>query len=143
MMLRQSSSRNLRSKSVKVKHALWIFVLLAICMWFLYQVKQSYNKKGELEHKHTQVLQNEENEYHIMKMGRKDLKPRLQEVAEAFEKHEDEEFEFEDDEMKVRENEGGENVDLDEEIDEGDKEKSDEVENDQLLDLIDEDDKDG
>ncbi|KAI3460113.1 hypothetical protein Pfo_016776 [Paulownia fortunei] len=142
MMLKQSPSRNLRAKRLKVKHALQIFVLIAVCIWLLYQVKQSYNKKGALEERPAQVSEYGENEYQILKTGRKHLKPRLDEFAAEFEKHGDEEAELEDEESKVRDNEGEENIDRDEETDAGDKEKSEEAEHDQLQDFIDEDDKD-
>ncbi|PQQ10772.1 neurofilament medium polypeptide [Prunus yedoensis var. nudiflora] len=45
-MLKQSPSRNQRSKGFKVKHALQMFLLLAICIWLLYQLKHSHDKKA-------------------------------------------------------------------------------------------------
>ncbi|KAL2505579.1 hypothetical protein Adt_21200 [Abeliophyllum distichum] len=129
-MLKPSSSRNQRSKSLKVKHALQICLLLAICLWFLYQVKQSYNMKSKLEEKSisTQVSGNRENVLPMLKLGRKDIKPQLL----------DEEVDLEDEESKDKET-----IDGDEEIEEGEKDKiEEEGEPQQLQDLIDEDDKD-
>ncbi|KAL2529368.1 hypothetical protein Fot_21969 [Forsythia ovata] len=130
MMLKPSGSRNQRSKSLKVKHALQICLLLAICIWLLYQVKQSYNMKSKLEEKSvsTQVSGNGESVLPILKLGRKDIKPQLL----------DEELDLEDEESKDKET-----VDGDEEIEEGEKDKTEEEgEPQQLQDLIDEDDKD-
>ncbi|KAL2529341.1 hypothetical protein Fot_21942 [Forsythia ovata] len=129
MMLKPSGSRNQRSKSLKVKHALQICLLLAICIWLLYQVKQSYNMKSKLEEKSvsTQVSGNGESVLPILKLGRKDIKPQLL----------DEELDLEDEESKDKET-----VDGDEEIEEGEKDKTEEGEPQQLQDLIDEDDKD-
>ncbi|KAK6130561.1 hypothetical protein DH2020_035707 [Rehmannia glutinosa] len=127
-MLKQSSSRNLRAKSLKVKHVLQILLLIAICIWLLYQVNKSYNKKKSAsDERAIKVSENGENEYLIMNIGRKRLKPRVDEMAAEFEKHGDEEVEL-DDEEKI--------------IDAGDKEKGDEGEHDPLQDFVDEDDKD-
>ncbi|XP_039053498.1 protein bfr2-like [Hibiscus syriacus] len=49
-MFRVSPSRNQRSKGLKVKHALQICVLLGICIWLLYQVKHSGEKKAAYGH---------------------------------------------------------------------------------------------
>ncbi|KAL8487746.1 hypothetical protein ACS0TY_024177 [Phlomoides rotata] len=127
MMLKQSSSRNLRSKSLKVKHGLQLFVIAAVCIWIIYQVKQPHKKKELIseEEKVTKV----ENEYQI---GRKHLKPELEkEVVVEFDKGVDEEVKVEVEvEVEVRENEGEE------------REKEGEAEHDELQDFIDEDDKD-
>lgn len=119
-----------------------------MCIWFLYQVKQSsYYKNGDLD-KGDAELSDEiiigEDEQRILKIGRKHLRPQLEEVDEEFEKHgdADEEVELEDEESKVKGNEGEENIDRDEELDAGDKEKSEDAEHDHLQDFIDEDDKD-
>ncbi|XP_020548125.1 uncharacterized protein LOC110011698 [Sesamum indicum] len=137
-MLKRSGSRNQRSKSLKVKHALWIFVLLAICIWFLYQ---SHDKNGgALERRPAQVSGNDE--YQLLKKGRKELRRGADEVAAEGQKDGEEEVGVEDGESREREAGEEESVDRDEEMDAGDKEKSEETEHDQLLELIDEDDKD-
>ncbi|KAK4434284.1 hypothetical protein Salat_0591200 [Sesamum alatum] len=137
-MLNRSASRNQRSRSLKVKHALWILVLLAICIWFLYQ---SHNKNGALEKRPAQVSVNDE--YQLLRMGRKDLRRRADNVAAEVQKDGEDEAGGEDGDGREREtDEEGSVFDRDEEMDAGDKEKSEEAEHDQLLELIDEDDKD-
>lgn len=136
-MLKRSTSRNQRSKSLKVKHALWIFVVLAICIWFLYQ---THNTKGVLEKRPAQEFENDE--YQLLRMGRKDLRRRGDKVAAEVQKHGEEEVGVEDGESKEREADEEGSIDRDEEMGAGDKEKSEEAEHDQLLELIDEDDKD-
>ncbi|CAI9777213.1 unnamed protein product [Fraxinus pennsylvanica] len=124
-MLKPAGSRNQRSKSLKVKHALQICLLLAICIWLLYQVKQSYKKKSKSVS--TQASENEENALQMLKLGRKDIKPQLLE-----------EVDLEDEESKEKET-----VDGDEDIEDIEKDKNeDDGEPQQLQDLIDEDDKD-
>ncbi|KAL7085371.1 hypothetical protein ACP275_14G278300 [Erythranthe tilingii] len=136
-MVKQSvPGRNVRGKSLKVKHALHILVLAAICIWFLYQVKQSsyYNK---IRPQQLLVSDNGEiyEQHQVSKMGRKHLKPKLEKVDVEFEKQGEEELEIEDEEAKVKGIDGEENIDREEE-------KSEEAEHDQLQDFIDEDDKD-
>lgn len=140
VMLKQSPSRNQRSKGFKVKHALHICLLLAICIWLLYQVKQTYGKKAALGDTSRKI----EKFHGILKLGRKGLDPQMEEIAAEFKKHEDEEDELEqdDEEEKLRENEGEQRGVGDDEIDGHDQEKAeDEEEPDQLEDLIDEGDK--
>ncbi|KAH1267830.1 hypothetical protein GmHk_01G002951 [Glycine max] len=38
-MIKQSSSRNNRSKGIKVKHVLQIILLLGVCFWLIYQCR--------------------------------------------------------------------------------------------------------
>nr|GMD84969.1 proline-, glutamic acid- and leucine-rich protein 1-like [Ipomoea batatas] len=56
MLLKQSSSRNLRAKGFKLKHGVQICVILAICIWLLYQVNKSYSKKGAIEGSGSEAL---------------------------------------------------------------------------------------
>ncbi|GFP87596.1 hypothetical protein PHJA_000903300 [Phtheirospermum japonicum] len=128
-MLKQSPNRNIRAKSLKVKHALQI-LLLVISIWLIYQVNKTYTNKVALEAE--KVSENGEAEYQILKIGRKHLKPRVEKRVDE----EDEEI------IKVREIDGDEGIERDEEIDSADKEKSEEGEHDQLQEFIDEDDKD-
>lgn len=124
-MLKQSSSRNIRTKGFKLKHVFQAFALFLICLWLIYQVKQSYSKikvenLGEKSVKE-QDLQK------VVKLGRKDLNPLvLDELAAEFHKNPDEDLEQDElDEGKKDENDG-----------------DDETEHEQLEDIIDEDDKD-
>ncbi|KAK4722604.1 hypothetical protein R3W88_012837 [Solanum pinnatisectum] len=122
-MLKQSSSRNMRTEGFKLKHAFQGFAMFLICLWLIYQVKQSYSKTnlGEKSLKE-QDLQK------AVKLGRKDLNPLLlDELAAEFQKNPDEDLELE-------------------ELDEGKKDGDDEGDgvgdHEQLEDIIDEDDKD-
>ncbi|KAK1300503.1 hypothetical protein QJS10_CPB13g00029 [Acorus calamus] len=75
-MFRQSSSRNQRSKGFKVKHVLQIFLLLAICIWLLYQVKHSHDKKKAFNGRNGLVSDiSEDQTINTYNLGRKDLKP--------------------------------------------------------------------
>ncbi|KAF8400891.1 hypothetical protein HHK36_014194 [Tetracentron sinense] len=47
MMFYQSSGQNQRPKGFKVKHAFQFALLLAVCIWFLYQIKHSYDKRKD------------------------------------------------------------------------------------------------
>ncbi|XP_006651857.2 uncharacterized protein LOC102704047 [Oryza brachyantha] len=44
-MLRQSSSRCHRSKKLRPKHGLQIFLLVAVSVWLMYQLTHSYNNR--------------------------------------------------------------------------------------------------
>ncbi|CAK9173891.1 unnamed protein product [Ilex paraguariensis] len=141
-MLKQSPSRNQRSKGFKVKHALQICLLLAICIWLLYQVKQFYGKKVALEESSRKLSKKVRGGglHEILKLGRKGLDPRLEEIAAEFEKHkDDEEFEHDDEEHKLGENGDEGRGGGDDEID--GHEEAGEEEPEQLEDLIDEVDK--
>ncbi|KAL0368902.1 UNVERIFIED_CONTAM: hypothetical protein Scaly_1109100 [Sesamum calycinum] len=138
-MLKRSGSRNQRSISLKVKHALWILVLLAICIWFLYR---SQNKNGGALERRPPAQVSGNDEFQLLKMGRKELRRRADEVAAEGQKDGEEEVGVEDGESREREADEEVGVDRDDEMDAGDKEKSEEAEHDQLLELIDEDDKD-
>ncbi|KAI4339792.1 hypothetical protein MLD38_024695 [Melastoma candidum] len=73
-MLRQSPSRNHRAvNGFKVKHALQVFLLLAICTWLLYQVRHG---KQEGEDAQGVDPQGETTEGERMKFGRKELRLR-------------------------------------------------------------------
>lgn len=139
-MLKQSPSRNLRSKgNFKVKDALQICVLLVICIWLLYQAKQTYNKKvSDLENSINKIPKEAHTGHELLKLGRKDINPRLGELAAEFEKHEHEDDQEQGgDESIPKENDKGKG---DDEIDGGDQEKAEEEETEQLDELIDEDD---
>ncbi|KAL5219320.1 hypothetical protein ABZP36_020004 [Zizania latifolia] len=44
-MLRQSSSRSNRSKKLRPKHSLQVFLLVAVSLWLMYQLAHSYSKR--------------------------------------------------------------------------------------------------
>ncbi|KAJ9674130.1 hypothetical protein PVL29_023592 [Vitis rotundifolia] len=92
IMLRQSPSRNQRSKGFKLKPVLQICVLLAICIWLLYQVKH-FEKVGS--------------GHEIMRLGRKDLHPELVEEGLENERHGEGKEDPEDEEEESRAEENG------------------------------------
>lgn len=89
-MFKKSSSRNQRSKGVKIKHGLQILLLLGICFWLIYQVKYSHDKKRELNEKDAKTAAKEESG-RAVKFGRKDLHPLRDEMATITNHVEDEE----------------------------------------------------
>ncbi|XP_019174521.1 PREDICTED: proline-, glutamic acid- and leucine-rich protein 1-like [Ipomoea nil] len=147
MLLKQSSSRNLRAKGFKLKHGFQICVVLALCIWLLYQVNKSYSKKGGIEGGGSEVSGQgggESSRLQILKLGRKGLNPEIEDEEEDAglklagddePELDDEEkkvrAELEDEERKLRENEG------DDDTDGGELDKAEE----QLEDLIGEEDK--
>ncbi|XP_010437724.1 PREDICTED: ABC transporter F family member 4-like [Camelina sativa] len=76
--MKKASSRSQRgSKGIKGKHVLQICVLLGVCIWIIYQVKYSHDKKKEFYEKDGEkatVLLSEV-EDGVVKLGRKDLLP--------------------------------------------------------------------
>nr|XP_017250252.1 PREDICTED: uncharacterized protein LOC108220880 [Daucus carota subsp. sativus] len=138
IMLKQSPSRNQRSKEFKVKHALQICLLLAICIWLLYQVRQTCQRKLASEESFgTAKLSTD---FGMLKLGRKGLDPQLQEIVTDIKGTATEDAEVE---GKLRESKGDNIGVVNDEIDGQDQEKDDEEESEQLEDLIDEDDTEG
>lgn len=139
MMSKQSSSRNQKVKGPsKFKLAFQICLLIAICVWLAYQAKQFGHQKAALveESSKKEVVDHQEpNEYQILKLGRKNLNPRLDDLAADFQKPHDVEMEIsEDEENKLRDN-------VEDESGVGNQEKTEEgADHEQLEDLIDEDD---
>ncbi|CAF2068008.1 hypothetical protein F2Q69_00032916 [Brassica cretica] len=102
-MKKQSSSRSQRgSRGIKGKHVLQICVLLGVCIWLIYQVKYSHDKKKELYEadfkKSTVLLESEEG---MVKLGRKDLLPGYHNQNEK-EKHVEEEEDEEEEEKESK-----------------------------------------
>lgn len=139
-MLKQSPSRNLRSKGFKVKHAIQICLLLAICIWLLYQVKHSHEKKKVYEESAAKKSEKVQSGHEIIKLGRKDLHPQLEETALETLSTE-EELEEEVEETKTEETEDEGRGGGDDEIDGRDQERVEEEESEQVEDLIDEEDR--
>ncbi|ESQ53769.1 hypothetical protein EUTSA_v10025138mg [Eutrema salsugineum] len=102
--MKKPTSRSQRgSKGIKGKHILQICVLLGVCIWLIYQVKYSHDKKKEFyekDGKKSTVLLSE-SEDGLVKLGRKDLLPGYHNQNEN-EKHVEEE---EDEEEVSREDE--------------------------------------
>uniref|UniRef100_A0A7N0SV91 Uncharacterized protein n=1 Tax=Kalanchoe fedtschenkoi TaxID=63787 RepID=A0A7N0SV91_KALFE len=94
-MLRQSSSRNQRSKSVRGKHILQVCMLLAVCFWLIYQVKHSHDKRKHFEESDSELPEKLPKFEEGLKLGRKDLHPRDEEQSTNHEKIDEEEVEDE------------------------------------------------
>ncbi|CAL1389852.1 unnamed protein product [Linum trigynum] len=95
-MIKRFPSRNSRSKGIKVKHVLQICLLLGVCFWLIYQVKHSHDKKNEFDGKDAKVSTTTRTHVHdneILKLGRKDLHPRVDDVAKNEKAAEDEDEE--------------------------------------------------
>ncbi|GMP31168.1 hypothetical protein CsSME_00005494 [Camellia sinensis var. sinensis] len=125
-MFKLSPRRNQRSKGFKVKHALQLILLAGVCIWLVYQVQHSSNKKASFE-RGTKISEKVSNGNEFLKLGRKDLNPRVEEKTIDDQKHEEEEKEEEikhfPEEIKPEEDEGeGKQGALDE-IHEHDQEK--------------------
>ncbi|CAN7082234.1 unnamed protein product [Brassica oleracea var. botrytis] len=72
--MKKPSSRSQRgSRGIKGKHVLQICVLLGVCIWLIYQVKYSHDKKKEFYETDDKKLS--EKEDGLVKLGRKDLLP--------------------------------------------------------------------
>ncbi|CAN0920897.1 hypothetical protein LINGRAHAP2_LOCUS32321 [Linum grandiflorum] len=113
-MIKRFPSRNSRSKGIKVKHVLQICLLVGICFWLIYQVKHSHDKKKEFDEKDAKVAVTGQGANPTPKyFGRKDLHPRVDDVAKNDKAGEDE-----DDEAVVEEEviSGGEDIKHAEEV---------------------------
>ncbi|XP_077233972.1 uncharacterized protein LOC143876169 [Tasmannia lanceolata] len=123
-MFRQTSSRNQKTRGFRVKHALQIALLVAVCIWLLYQVKHSYDKRKAFQASNANISDKVEGSHEILKLGRKDLN-RVVEVVSVDDKHgeeeENEEEESKQDEIEDEGRGGG-----DDEIDAHDQENAEE-----------------
>ncbi|CAN6459373.1 unnamed protein product [Victoria cruziana] len=155
-MFRQSSSRNQRTKGFRSKHGLQVFLLMAVCVWLLYQVKHSHDKRQALDEGGAGISEKvEEARHDVFNLGRKDISERLQmttdkQKEDGEEEEEDEgkrevREEEEEEEGKHEDNEEEERGVGDDEIDERDQEKLDEdaEQEEELVDGEDEKENDG
>ncbi|KAI5400995.1 hypothetical protein KIW84_065725 [Lathyrus oleraceus] len=92
MIKRFPSSRNQRSKGVKIKHVLQVILLLGVCFWLIYQVKHNHDKKKEFDKNDSTLSSVRTETDKVVKLGRKDLHPVKDEVDQNG-KHEEEEDE--------------------------------------------------
>lgn len=142
-MLRQASSRNQRAKGFKSKHALQIGILVAICIWLVYQVKHSHEKKSAYDARNSKLINKvTENQEDFFKFGRKDLRNEAGTVNEIPKEDETEEVQEEGEpEVKQEEPEDEEARGAgDDKIDDQDQENTEEAEHGE--DSAEEDDKD-
>jgi len=124
-MLRQSSSRNHRSKGLKLKKALQISLLVLVSVWLLYQVKHSYEKKtayneNDANTEASDEHKDDQSQGGIIRLGRKDLPAKEADSSTLDERTEDEENEEMEQEMKHDEHD-------DDPIDEPDLDKDDDL----------------
>jgi hypothetical protein len=125
-MLRQSSSRNHRSRGLKLKKALQISLLVIVSVWLLYQVKHSYEKKtayneNDDNHDTDDVHKDDKSQVEVIRLGRKDLPAKMEADSSTLdERVEDEETEEIEQEMKHDEHD-------DDPIDEPDLDKDDDL----------------
>lgn len=91
-MLRPSS-RNQRSRGFRLKHILQIGILVAVCIWLLYQVKHSHEKKRAYNARNSKIIRTPiENQEDVFQFGRKDL-TRTEAAGTTSEIHKEEESE--------------------------------------------------
>ncbi|XP_062212265.1 uncharacterized protein LOC133913208 [Phragmites australis] len=120
-MLRQSSSRNHRSKGLKLKKALQISLVVLVSVWLLYQVKHSYEKKAYSEDEANDLLKDDKNQEEAIRLGRKDLPTKMDADSSTLdERIEDGENDEMEQEMKHDEND-------EDPIDEQDLDKDDDL----------------
>ncbi|PPD77190.1 hypothetical protein GOBAR_AA39055 [Gossypium barbadense] len=117
-MFKKTSSRNQRSKGIRIKHVLQICLLLGVCFWLIYQVKRSHDKRKEFDAKDAKVSVKEQADDLILKFGRKDL-PHVQEASKNFKHEEEEEENVMEDENKHDEEQEEKTKRLEEEEHEG------------------------
>ncbi|XP_057450311.1 uncharacterized protein LOC130741427 [Lotus japonicus] len=89
-MIKRSSSRNQRSKGIKVKHVLQIILLLGVCFWLIYQVKRSHDKKKEFDQTDAKGSVVTQNAYQTPKIHARKFLPDEDKVNQD-EKHREEE----------------------------------------------------
>jgi len=105
-MLRQSSSRNHRSRGLKLKKALQITLLILVSVWLIYQVKHSYEKKASYsEDEGNDLHKDDKDQGVVIRLSRKDLPPKMEADSSTLdEKVEDEENDEMEQEIKHDEN---------------------------------------
>lgn len=142
-MLKQSPSRSQRAKGFKVKHALQICLLLAICIWFLYQVNCSRDKKAAFVDSFIEILGKTQDNGHkiVIKLGRRSLHPRMEDGSSLeIDNHGANEDELQDEVVEeVKPEEETEAIGREEDVDVLDQERVEEEEQEEVEDLIDED----
>ena len=124
--MKQSSSRVIRNRGWKVKHVLQICILATVCIWLIYQVKHSHDRKtlsDDLLSNSSDDVEEGKSKVENLKLGRKDpLEKTLHLPTEVSKELE----EAEDSSEHEREN----NDDSGDDIDEIDHERSENEEED-------------
>ncbi|XP_010530688.1 PREDICTED: myb-like protein X isoform X2 [Tarenaya hassleriana] len=110
-----TTSRSQRAnKGIKWKHILQICVLVGVCVWLIYQLKYSHEKKKEFYEKDTKTMTVSRDGDGVAKLGRKDL-PHSRVVSKNERVVEDEDEDSADEEETGRGEEEKENEHRDEE----------------------------
>ncbi|XP_073122622.1 uncharacterized protein [Henckelia pumila] len=122
-MSRQTPTRNQRSKGIKVKHVLQIFLLLAVCFWLIYQVKHSHDKKKEFDESDAKTSIIRGGSDGLIRLGRKDIHPQEEDTITKNEKHEEEAEEEEETTGVVDENKHEEDELEDKKVEDTENEK--------------------
>ncbi|KAJ0464583.1 hypothetical protein HanHA300_Chr14g0528981 [Helianthus annuus] len=73
----KSPRRNGRNKGFKIKHVIQVSMLLGVSIWLLYQIHHSDDKKPSVTTKISHELDNDTIENVVVKLGRKDLRPKV------------------------------------------------------------------
>ncbi|XAR52957.1 hypothetical protein NMG60_11021302 [Bertholletia excelsa] len=92
-MFKQSPCRSYRSQGIKVKHVLQFCFLLACCFWLIHQVKPCHDEKEALNENEAKTSPKRDSHNGVLKLGRKDLDPQLEESQNAKREHDEEEAE--------------------------------------------------
>lgn len=133
--MKKPSSRSQRgSKGIKGKHVLQICVLLGVCIWLIYQVKYSHDKKKEFYEKDgekSSVVS--EREDGLVKLGRKDLLPGYHNNQNENEKR------VEEDEDEEEINHGGEEKESKSKVENGNHEEEEKEEEEEVVEEDEED----
>ncbi|GLT62981.1 hypothetical protein SLA2020_355810 [Shorea laevis] len=140
MLKQTAAARNHRDKGFKVKHVLQAFVLLGLCIWLLNQIRHSYGNKQAFNDGNGSISEKLRGEHGGIKLGRKDLNPQVELSKRGDNKGGENEEEEEVEEIKPEEGDDEGRGGGDDEIDGQDQEKTEEEES-EVEDLIDEEDR--
>lgn len=130
-MSKQSPNRNQRTKGFKVKQGFKIFILIAVGIWLLYQLKHSHDNKKAYEESSAKRFEKLKAGHETKRLGRKGFQPWIKKPYELID-----ETEYSKAEM-VKEQNGG----ADDDVAGHDRDRVEEEDPEEVEDLIDEEDK--
>lgn len=130
-MSKQSPNRNQRTKGFKVKQGFKIFILIAVGVWLLYQLKHSHDEKRAYEESSAKGFEKLKAGHETKRLGRKGFRPWIKKSYELIDETEDSKPE------RVKEQNGG----SDDDVVGHDRDRFEEEEPEEVEDLIDEEDK--
>ncbi|OIV97819.1 hypothetical protein TanjilG_12576 [Lupinus angustifolius] len=88
-MVKQTPNRNQRTKGFKLKQGFKILILMALCIWLLYQLKNSSSEKKPYEESSSKIFKMLKAGHEIKKFGRKALEPWIKKPYELIDDTED------------------------------------------------------